>query len=68
MKFSDLICGQRYCKEKLNSVLRSVSFSSMLNICRFLILDLRVLRMKLFGCRGGNALLVLTRTKKMYQE
>ena len=57
MKFSDLICGQRYCKEKLNSVLQSVSFSSMLNICRFLILDL--LRIRLFGCRGGNALLVL---------
>ena len=44
---------QRYCKEKLNSVLRSVSFSSMLIICRFLVLDF--LRINLFGCRGGNA-------------
>ena len=57
---------QCYCKEKLKSVLRSVSFSSMSNIYRFLILDF--LRMKLFGCSGGNALLVLTRTKKMKQK
>ena len=55
-----------YCKEKLNSVLRRVSFSSMLNFCRFLIPDF--LRIKLFGCSGGNALLVLTRTKKTKQS
>ena len=53
---------QRYCKEKLKSVLRRVSFSSMLNFCRFLIPDF--LRIKLFGCSGGNALLVLTWAKK----
>ena len=52
---------QRYCKEKLKSVLRRVSFSSMLNFCRFLIPDF--LRIKLFGCSGGNALLVLTWAK-----
>ena len=53
---------QRYCKEKLKSVLRRVSFSSMLNFCRFLNPDF--LRIKLFGCSGGNALLVLTWAKK----
>ena len=57
---------QRYCKEKLKSVLRRVSFSSMLNFCRFLIPDF--LRIKLFGCSGGNALLVLARTKKAKQS
>ena len=57
----------RYCKEILNSDLRSVSFLSMLNTCRFLILHF--LRKKLFGCSEGNALLVLkSRTKKHEAE